>query len=124
MSLDYGSLIQSGTSLVRSSAPLRAQVQWARILDKPTEIVLIRQEVAQPAQTVRIELENTITMETGSGGTAASRQATLFGIQDHPTLPDTDVQEWDVFVLDNQEYTVTSVNRQTHGQIQAYCEGV
>jgi hypothetical protein len=114
----------SGTSVVLAQAPFRAQVEWARIQDKPTSIQLDRRGVTQAAQTVRIELDNTISNATSDAGDSTSRRATIFGIKDHPTLPDTDIRLWDVFILDSVEYTVTQVNRQMHGAIQAYAEGV
>lgn len=121
--IDIGAMI-SNRSIVQTQIPFRAQVQWARIQDKPTSIVLSRRGVSLAAQIVRLELSNSISDSASAAGDSTSRMATIFGIEDHPTLPNTDIRIWDVFVLDDIEYTVTQVNRQIHGQIQAYAEGV
>lgn len=122
--LDIGNILSSST-LVSGSAPLRAQVQWARIQDKPTVVQFTRNGVELDDQTVRIEFHDTTPSDSvGVSGVSFARRGTLFGIQDHPTLADLDIDEWDTFRLEEKEYTVTSVNRHIHGQVQAEFEAV
>ncbi len=125
MGIDFGGWLGgSGVSLVATQAPLRSQIQWSRILDKPDSLVLRREGLDLAPQTLRIELDNGIQDASSPSGDSTSRGGTLFGIKGHPTLPDSDIELWDTFVLDDVEYTVTQVNRQQHGVIQAHIEGV
>jgi hypothetical protein len=126
MSLDIGKLISgAGGRIIPAQAPLRAQIEWARILDKPTVVELERGSETLPPQTVRLEFDNGNPGDaTSVSGSSAIRRLTIFGIENHPTLPDTDIDAWDTFVLEDQEYTVVTVNHQTHGSVQAYCEAI
>jgi hypothetical protein len=110
--------------VVKSQIPLRAAIQQSRILDKEIDITILRFGNTLEPQTVRLELEENARSMSDDSGEAFSIQATVFGIHGHPTLPDTDIKVWDTFRHDGMEFTVRVVNRQTHGQIQAYCEGV
>ena len=121
MSIDFNSWIGQNSGLISSQIPMRASIQWGRILDKQTDVVLLREGVALPVQTVRIEMENVDTESDSSIGQGYSRVAMIFGIHGHPQLDDTDIEEWDTFVYHDMEFTVTSVNRQLLGQIQASC---
>lgn len=124
MPIDFGSWLGQANSLVASQWQLRAQVQWARIQDKETDISLFRNGVELSPQTVRIELYNTITDANDESGVASIRDAIVFGIRGHPTLDDTDIKVWDTFVYEDVEYTVRSVNLRVIGQVQAFCESV
>ncbi len=116
--IDIGAML-AGTSIVLAQAPFRAQVEWARIQDKPTTIRIRRGTTVLADQVVRLEMGITMTPSEGASGISTMGEGILFGIQDHPTLPDTDIDEWDTFVLGEKEYTITHVNRHLHGQIQA-----
>jgi hypothetical protein len=124
MSIDFGAWLSRSSEWVPSQIALRAQVQWARILDKQFDLTLQRNGVALEPQTVRVELDNAVTEEIGESGNSSMRRAMVFGIHGHPDLDDTDIKVWDVFVMDDMEYTVVTVNRLAHGQVQAYCEAV
>lgn len=125
MSVDIGAWLRgNGDSFVRAQAPVRAQIQWARIMDNPLEIRFMRGSTLLPAQTVRLEWSNGVTDNADMSGDTSQRQVIVYGIQGHPELDDTDVKIWDTFVYEKIEYTVTSVNRRSHGSIKAYCDGV
>lgn len=123
--MDFGNWLAQGGSLVQMQIPLRAQVQWSRILDRPTDIQFTRFGRELDPQTVRIEFDNTVSeLNSGEVGQGSQRKGILFGIHGHPTEVDTDVAVWDTFSMDDMEFTVTFVNRQLDGQIQASFEAV
>jgi len=112
-----------GTAIDASS---RAADAWRRIGEKPTRIVLIRQiatvKTTLAAQTVRVEYDNPYKGEVkGGAGLSSTQRVTLFGIRDHETEADTDIQRDDRLALDGLQYRVVSVVK-TLGEIQANCE--
>lgn len=124
MGINFGAYLQRSAEMVPSQIALRAQIQWARILDKQTDVSFFRNEVKMDPQTVRIEFDNSITEEIGASGDSSMRRAIIFGIHGHPDIDDTDVKPWDVFTFDDMQYTVVTVNRNVLGQVQAYAEAV
>jgi hypothetical protein len=127
MSIDFNSWLAGGSSIVQAQKPLRAAVQAARIADKPVSITIRRGGVDLPPQTVRIEWTDAVSSVDSDLGEAAVRRGYIIHHKDHATLPDLDIQEWDVFVLkdlDKNEYTVKSINHHLVGQIQAFFESV
>lgn len=124
MSIDFGGWLAGGGSLVATQIPLRAQIQWARIQDKASDVSFKRNGVDLEPQTVRIELHNTVTDATDMSGVSTFRDAIVFGIHGHPELDDTDVEVWDTFVMNDVEFTIVNVNRHLLGQVQAYAEAV
>lgn len=124
MSIDFGGWLAGGGSLVATQIPLRAQIQWARIQDKASDVSFKRNGVDLAPQTVRIELHNTVTDATDMSGVSTFRDAIVFGIHGHPELDDTDVEVWDTFVMNDVEFTIVNVNRHLLGQVQAYAEAV
>lgn len=124
MSMDIGAYLSGGFSLVQAQKGLRAQIQALRIEDKPENISFTRYEVDLPEQRVRVEWSDSLSDANSDAGTATLRRGYIFGYKDHPTLPDLDIQEWDTFVLYDNQYTVTSVNHHLIGQIQAAFEAL
>lgn len=124
MAIDFAKWMQGSGSIVKSQIPFRAQIQALRILDKEVDIAFLRHGTRLAPQTVRVELEDNSPSSGDEMSQAFVVQATVFGIHGHPTLPDTDIKVWDTFTLDGMEFTVKVVNRQMHGQVQAYCEAV
>ena len=123
--LDISEMIDSLSSLVQPQIPLRAAVQAARIADKPTSIILFRNGSSLDAQVVRIEFDDTYPSENDSAsGVGFGRRGVIFGYQGYPSLADLDVKLWDTFVLGNEEFTITSVNKNLTGQIQCRFEAV
>jgi hypothetical protein len=73
-------LAQRPVSLVQSQETIRAQVQWARILDKPTSIRFLRNGTRMAAQTVRIEFDDTFSNTESEAGNSTLRRVLLFGV--------------------------------------------
>lgn len=125
MPLDLGAMIGGGNSIVASQWQIRAQIEWGRIQDKPIDIEIEREGAWLPVQTVRIEYDSSKPSDASdASGISAFKGMYVFGVRGHPDIDDLDIDAMDVFILDEQEYTVISVNRRLIGQIQAYCEAV
>lgn len=127
MPIDFGGLLATAPrGIVQSQYALRAQIQWARILDKPTDIQIKRNSVFLPTiQTVRIEQDDTFPQGVADdSGMGSARRLIVFGVRGHPDIDDLDIDTWDRFTLEEQEYTVLSVNRHLIGQVQAVVEAV
>lgn len=105
-------------------ASQRAVYAWRRIQDKPTVITINREGVTLPAQTVRIEYNETERVMTGeANGTSSSRDVILFGVKNHPTVADTDLKYGDRFAHNGQMFKVIFVITSI-GEIQANCEAL
>lgn len=125
MSLDFGKLLQDTASLVQAQRETRARIQLARLGDKWETITFNRDGAWLAPQTVRIEFNDSFVMGASSAaGVGFASRGVLFGLKDHPTLPDLDVDEWDTFVLGEKEYTIVLVNRTLLGQMQCQFEAV
>lgn len=100
----------------------RAADAWSHILEKPTSIVLVRgKNTTLAAQTVRIEFTSTTRgteVEGQGGGQSSNQSVVIFGVRDHPTIPDTNIERDDRFRADGIFFRVTDVVK-TIGQIQA-----
>jgi hypothetical protein len=125
MPIELGAwLSQPNSSIVSTQWGIRAQIQWARILDKATDVQFIRNGVKLEPQTVRIEYDDTVRDVQSEAGNSTLRRVMIFGVRGHPDIDDFDVNLWDTFVMNDAEYTVVSVNEHLIGQVQAYCEMV
>lgn len=102
---------------------LRANDAWIRIQQRPSSIVLLRGNpaVAQTAQIMRVEHDNTITESEGGGGKSSSQRVFLFGVKGHRTIANTDIQRSDRFVIGTTQYRVVAVMDQI-GEVQAIAE--
>lgn len=80
-----------------TTATNRAEDAWARISDKPSSVVFRRKNVNQAAQTVRLEYRSGTGVKVGETVSSAIQGMIVFGIKDHPTLSDTDMQRGDRF---------------------------
>ncbi len=102
----------------------RAVLAWRRIQDKPTSITINRDGVTHPAQTVRIEYNETGRVIMGEANSASAvRDVILFGVKNHPTVADTNLQYGDRFAYNGQIFKVVFVIT-TIGEIQANCEAI
>ncbi len=101
----------------------RATLAWSRIQDKPSSVAFKTTTGAiLGAQTVRIEPDDKATAEgSESGMTGHMRYCIIFGVINHDTVTDTDMEEGYRFVLNNDEYRVTDVLI-TLGSIQGNAE--
>lgn len=106
------------------SASDRAVLAWRRINDKPSSIVVKRDGTVLPPQTVRLEYSESEHHSIGeAGGVSVVRKVIVFGIANHPTLPDTDLQYGDRFAVDGVVFHVQMV-MPTLGELQATAEGM
>jgi len=94
---------------------------WRRINDKPTEITLKRGSTMLDQQLVRVEYSSSANEQVGENSIPGTLTVTLFGVKNHPTVSDTDIQRGDRFVLENVEYEVMGVITTT-GELQAISE--
>lgn len=125
MSMDLGALVAGQTSYVQTQKALRAWIQVARLGDKWETISFRRGATYLDPQTVRLEFHGNLSAEASSAaGTGFAQKGVLFGLKNHPTLPDLDAKEFDTFVLGTEEYTITHVNRTLLGQMQCQFEVV
>lgn len=103
----------------------RAIAAWTRIQHKPSAIQLKRHGVSglMAAQTVRIEYSDTRggSEVTGAGGKSSQQYLIIFGIRDHPTLPDTDIKRGDQLTIEGLQLRIIETVL-TLGEIQAKAE--
>jgi len=90
------------------SAEKRANLAWRLIQRNPTAITLYRGSAYLAAQTVRITFDATST-EVREAGEATLRDGVIFGVRDHPTATDTNIQTGDRFNVNGQIYEVMDV---------------
>lgn len=105
------------------SEPDRAALAYSRILDKPSVVAFkTPADVVLAAQTVRVEPDDRASdMRDSAGMTGPMRYCVIFGVVNHDTITDTDMQEGYRFILDNDEYRITDVIV-TLGSIQGNAE--
>ena len=94
----------------------RAVSAWSLIQRSPTEITLKR---LGTAQTVRVEYSNTERELVGSSAGAVKRDVVVFGVRNHPGVPDgagglspiadTDIRRDDQFALNGQLFKVVDM---------------
>jgi hypothetical protein len=99
----------------------RAIHAWNRIQQNPTPIEVERGGVMQNPQTVRVSYNTRAQEEGFAGGESVHLRLVLFGVRDHPDIPDTDLQRGDMVYL-NQQAWVVQVIAYYPGQIQALAE--
>lgn len=113
-----------GTGVFGPNTTARAVRAWNRIRDREALVTIKRGGSTVAAQTVRIEPDTASNEVSGDGGGSSSRQmATVFGVKDHPTVSDTDIQRGDQFAYNAAIYRVVSVVYPP-GEVQARCEAV
>lgn len=99
----------------------RAADALRRINEKPASIVLVRSGAAQAAQTVRVEYDRAQSTEQGDGAKSSNRKLIVFGVRDHPTVTNTNIQRGDRFTYQGSQFKVIDVIV-TLGEVQATCE--
>lgn len=119
---DMAAWITSEDALPIMSEGIRASLAYTRILDKPSSVTFRDASgVELGAQTVRIEPDNGTGVALSAAGVAPRRTAVVYGIRNHPSLPDTDVGEGYRFVYLGDHYRVWDVVI-TIGEVQAMAE--
>jgi hypothetical protein len=99
----------------------RSADAWRRIQDKPTTITLKRGTTKLDPQTVRVEFSSGASEQRGEASVPSFLSVTIFGVKDHPSVSDTDIQKGDRVVLENTEYEVVGVIASI-GEMQGFCE--
>jgi hypothetical protein len=104
---------------------VRAGMAWRRINDRPTSITIRRAGEMLDAQTVRIEWSG-YAREDEDADVAVDAmpgvgRLTVFGVRGHPTVPDTDIQRGDRFVVGAADVEVIALMLPP-GEVQAVCE--
>lgn len=109
----------------RDDTAARAEAAWGRIQQHPTRITIRRAGETLDAQTVRIGLGSSaredMDVRRGLNVMPGVQRAVVFGIRSHPTVPDTDMQHGDRFIVGATEYEVIGVVT-LPGEVQALCE--
>ncbi len=110
------------------NASYRAVTAWSRIQEKPSTLTVVRVDPVTSVRTtrevvVRVEYDNESDEYAtfGNSGVNQMGEAILFGIKDHPTLPDTDLRRGDTFYHDGHDFRVVNVII-THGELQFLAE--
>lgn len=101
----------------------RAVDAWSRIQADPTIITIIRDAVSQTAQTMRVEFSGTGEEATSDAGRSGRQRVVLFGVINHPTVTDTNIERGDRFVINQKQFEVISVITPP-GEVQAFCEAM
>lgn len=102
----------------------RAADAWGRINRDPSSITIVRDGTPLAAQTMRVEHATSVNVAVGDGmGRSAVAEVWLFGIRNHATLSDTDIQRDDRFALNGQTFRVEVVMH-LPGEIQAKGEAI
>lgn len=100
----------------------RAVDAWRRILDRPVAVTLKRGQTNLAAQTIRVEVMPAGGQAKGDpSGNIGFQGLVVYGIQDHPTEPDTDIRRGDRFLWDGKMYEITGLIKK-NGEIQAFGE--
>jgi hypothetical protein len=101
----------------------RASLAWTRINDKPSSVTFKTPSGATlAAQTVRVEVDDGASLKMGeSGMSGPMRNCVIFGVINHESITDTDMEEGYRFILNNDEYRITDVIV-TLGSIQGNAE--
>lgn len=99
----------------RMNAWLDTSIQndYGRIwLDKPVDIVILRDGVQLAAQTICVQSIDNVPFERIAAGKSAfvnGSRVRLYGYKDHPTIADTNIQFGDRFSLEGQIYEVIQI---------------
>ena len=84
---------------------------WSAIQDKPTSVAFRKSDgTTLAAQTVRLESDSSVSeSEAGIGSSGPVRKTIIFGVLNHPTVDDTDVEEGYRFRHDGDMWRVVDV---------------
>lgn len=122
--MDFNAWLNNQTTSVISASG-RAIAAWDRIQRRPTTLTLRRNGVFIPAQQVRVEYATTSREVSGDAVTAYRRPVWVFGVKDHPSVTDTNIQVGDEFGIEivsgqPERFRVQDIVR-TSGEVQATC---
>jgi hypothetical protein len=101
----------------------RAVDAWNRIKRDASSVVLVRGTTTMAAQTVRVEFSGTGEEVDATTGRAGRQRVVIFGVIDHPSIADTNIQARDRFAINKKQYEVITVV-DLPGEVQAFCEAI
>lgn len=101
----------------------RAVDAWSRIQGDTSSIVIVRDGTSLAAQTVRVEFSGTGEEQMNATGRSGHQRCVIFGVKNHPSVTDTNIQARDRFVINKVQYEVISVITPP-GEVQAFCEAI
>lgn len=93
------------------TSKLRAEKAWSRIQEKPTSILIVRgKSLSLAEQTVRLEYGSAQRERKGDDDAKSSmRNIVVYGVQGHPTIPDTNIKRNDRFAVNGQVWRIEDV---------------
>lgn len=104
-------------------AESRAVDALNRIVRDPSSVVLVRDGATIAAQTMRVEFSGTGEEGANATGRSGRQRCVLFGVKNHPTATDTNIQARDRFAINEKQFEVISVITPP-GEVQAFCEAI
>lgn len=109
----------------KRTADASAVEAWERINEQATTITIRRDAETLDPQTVRIEFGSSaredMDVRRGLNIVPGVQRAVAFGVRNHPTVADTDIQRGDRFVVEITEFEVIALIA-APGEVQALCE--
>lgn len=109
----------------RSDPAARAAEAWQRIEEQTVTVTIRRGTATLAAQTVRVEpgdsAREDLDLRRGLNVMPGVQRAVVFGVRQHPTVADTDIERGDRFVIGATEFEVIAVIA-APGEVQALCE--
>jgi hypothetical protein len=122
MAIDIGSWLSSGGGGPAAQEATRAALAYKRILDKKTDVAFRTPSgTILAAQPVRIESDSSASATMSTAGKSAARRVVVFGIRNHSSVANTDIQVGYRFVLNAEELRCVDVIL-TLGELQAIFE--
>jgi|SRR6476620_2120062 len=98
-----------------------ADALWRISLKSYDAVFMTTAGVWLAAQTVRLESDNSASSLRDTAGKGPIRKLIIYGVNSHPTVPDVDMQEGYVFILDKDEYHCIDIIK-TFGETQGIWE--
>jgi len=100
-----------------------ASMNWRKIQEKPTSIIIFRNGVALAAQDVRIEDSNFGNFsENPPPGSVGDQDMIVLGLKGHRTRADLNIQKGDRFIVNSKEFEVRVTIDTNTGWMQAHCD--
>lgn len=101
----------------------RAVDAWSRIQADTSSVVIVRDGPSLAAQTVRVEFSGTGEESQNATGRSGRQRVVIFGVKNHPTVTDTNIQARDRFVINEKQFEVITVITPP-GEVQAFAEAI
>ena len=127
MSVNFDSWLAGSNYILPTPAETtaeRAANAWRMINDNPSSVAFKKPDgTVLAAQTVRLERDNRASLAQSAAGNAPRANLIVFGVLDHPSIADTDMDEGYRFNANGDAYRIIDVIR-TLGEIQGVAEAI